>query len=249
MAWNWRQWLKPSRRPKAGSGLSTFVAAIVGVSFLVLGYLHQNNIRIPPNTLPWEPIDLNATPGWIAHWQLNRLATDGQRCRNALATTSLEFAPLQDRKIDHACGFQDVVRVDRSPIVFAPRTTATCGLTAALYWYQVALQKVAQSEMHARLVRIDQLGTFACRNVNSETAGPRSEHATANAIDVAAFHFSDGRTATVLRDYGKNSAAGRFLDVAHDGACQLFNAVLGPRYNRLHANHFHLDIGPYRICN
>jgi hypothetical protein len=24
--------------------------------------------------------------------------------------------------------------------------------------------------------------------------------------------------------------------------------VLGPKYNRLHANHFHLDFGGFRFC-
>jgi len=46
----------------------------------------------------------------------------------------------------------------------------------------------------------------------------------------------------------EDSPQGRFLDQAHDDACKLFSAVLGPRYNRLHATHFHLDMGPYRIC-
>jgi hypothetical protein len=116
-------------------------------------------------------------------------------------------------------------------------------------WYQGALQQAALSQMHARLVRVDQLGTFACRNVNSEAVGPRSEHATANAIDVAGFRFADGRIATVARDYGKDTAEGRFLDAAHTSACTMFNTVLGPRYNRLHANHFHFDMGSYRICS
>jgi hypothetical protein len=248
MAWNWRQWLKPSPRPRAGSGLSSFLAATIAVLFVVLGYVHQNNVRIPPNTLPWEPINLNVPPGWIAHWQLDRLSTDGERCRAALDATPEDVTLLKDRRIDDACSFENVVRVDRSPIAFAPRTTATCGLTAALFWYQQSLQEAAQSQMHARLVRIDQLGTFACRNINSEAVGPRSQHATANAIDVAAFHFADGSVATVARDYGKPSAEGRFLDAAHDAACGLFNTVLGPRYNRLHATHFHLDMGRYRTC-
>jgi hypothetical protein len=156
--------------------------------------------------------------------------------------------PLENRKIDSACGFENVVRIDRSPISFAPKTTATCALSAGLYWFQGSLQKAAQTQMHTRLVRIDQLGTFACRNVNSEVDGYRSEHATANAIDIAAFHFSDGRVITVAKAYGKNSAEGRFLDAAHDAACTIFNAVLGPRYNRLHENHFHFDMGPHRIC-
>jgi hypothetical protein len=196
-----------------------------------------------------EPIDLNAPPGWIAHWQLDRLSSDGQRCRAALNTTPERILPLKDRRIDDACGFENVVRVDRSPIVFAPRTTATCGLTAALYWYLRALQDSAQLQMHARLVRINQVGTFACRNVNSEAVGSRSQHATANAIDIASFQFADGRVANIVRDYGNDSQEGRFLDAAHDAGCAVFNTVLGPRYNRLHATHFHLDMGPYRICS
>jgi len=102
--------------------------------------------------------------------------------------------------------------------------------------------------MHSRLTGFTQLGTFSCRNVNSEADGNRSEHATANAIDIASFHFADGRTVSVVKDYGKAGDAGRFLDQAHDQTCGLFNVVLGPRYNRLHANHFHLDMGRYGIC-
>lgn len=248
MVWTLPNWLKPGPRPQQG-GCAVVLAACLSLGFVALGYVHQNAIHIPPNTLPWEPVDLNAPPGWIAHWQLGQLAGDGQRCRGALSLTADKFMPRADRKIDDACGFNNVVRVNRSPVAFSPKATATCGLTAALFWYQAAVQRAAVAQMHARLVRIDQLGTFACRNINSEVVGNRSEHATANAIDVAGFRFADGRTATVLHDYGKNSPQGRFLDAAHEAACGLFNGVLGPRYNRLHANHFHLDMGPYRICS
>jgi hypothetical protein len=214
----------------------------------VLGYLYGRGIRIAPNMLPWEKIDLNAEPGWIAHWQLNRLASNAPGCRAALGATPEHFTPLKDHRIDDACGFTNVVRADVTPVEFAPRTTATCALTSALFWYQGMLQKAARMQMRSRLLRIDQLGTFACRNVDSEVAGPRSQHATANAIDIAGFHFADGRMASVERDYGKNSDQGRFLDAAHDAACGIFNTVLGPRYDKLHTTHFHLDMGPYRIC-
>jgi len=247
MIWKWDWILKPQPRPEGGN-VSRILAATIAILFAAFGYLVQNQVRIPPNTLPWEPIDLNASPGWIAHWQLNQLVSQDQRCRIALAKTSQSVVLLKNRKIDDACGFQDVVRIDRTPVTFTPKTTATCALSAGLYWYQGLLQTAAQTQMHTRLVRIDQLGTFACRNVNSEVDGSRSEHATANAIDVAAFHFSDGRVITVAKDYGKNSAEGKFLDAAHDAACTIFNTVLGPRYNQLHENHFHLDMGSYRIC-
>jgi hypothetical protein len=39
-----------------------------------------------------------------------------------------------------------------------------------------------------------------------------------------------------------------FLRAVRDGACQWFDAVLGPDYNAAHADHFHFDRGGGRIC-
>jgi hypothetical protein len=222
------------------------MAVLVVLLLAGLGWLYANPDLFPPNSLPWKPVVLDAPPGWLAHWQLSRLKTDRQSCQAALTLASgLGFSPLADRRIDDRCGFENVVRTKESPIVFAPPVTATCALTAALYWYQRQLQSAAQATMRSRLVGISQLGTFSCRNVNNEATGRRSQHATANAIDIAAFRFADGRTASVLRDFGKPTPQGRFLDAAHDRACRLFNVVLGPRYNRLHASHFHLDMAGF----
>jgi len=210
--------------------------------------VYEGWIRIPPNALPWGPVMLVSRPGWFANIQLNALSTDGNACRAALSRATMTFSIMADRKIGEDCGFTDVVRADATPIAFSPRTVATCSLTAGLYWWQQRLDEIAQAELGSRVVRIDQLGTYACRNINSAAEGRRSQHATANAIDVAAFRLADGRVISVLKDYGKPTPEGRFLDGAHDSACGLFNIVLGPNYNRLHANHFHLDLGGFRFC-
>lgn len=210
--------------------------------------VYEGWIRIPPNALPWAPVMLDSKPGWFANVQLNGLSTDGAACRAALSRSTMKFSVMADRKIGEDCGFTDVVRADATPIAFSPRTVATCSLTAGLYWWQQRLDEIAQAELGSRVVRIDQLGTYACRNINAAAEGRRSQHATANAIDVAAFHLADGRVISVLKDYGKPTPEGRFLDAAHDSACGLFNIVLGPKYNRLHANHFHLDLGGFRFC-
>ena len=241
------QKLSGSPAPRRHDGLAVLFGLCATLLFVVFGALKQNHIAIPPNTLPWRPVDLGAPPGWIAHWQMNELEKDGAACRQALTRGAVIFTPIKDHAVDGDCGYYNVVRLDTLPI--NPRASATCGLAAGMAWLQQDLQQAAQAQMHARLTGIDQLGVFACRNVNSESVGPRSEHATANAIDIAGFRFSDGRRALVVRDYGKASAEGRFLDAAHAAACHLFNGVLGPRYNRLHAGHFHLDMGPYRICS
>jgi hypothetical protein len=206
-------------------------------------------LRLPPNSLPWRPVELDQSPSWLAHWQLNRLGDDGPACRVALSTSHLHYTPQKDRRIDDACGFTNVVRTDVSPIAFNFHPIATCDMTAALYWFQTSLETLAQKDLHSRLIRIDQLGTFACRNVDNLPNGSRSQHAIANAIDIAGFRFTDGRVITVAHDYGRSTPEGHFLDGAHDEACRLFNAVLGPRYDRLHMTNFHLDMGPYRICS
>jgi len=224
--------------------LILFLLALVGVGAAV----YESWIRIPPNFLPWGPVVLDAKPGWFANIQLNGLSADGNACRAALGNAQMKFSVLADRTIGEGCSFTDVVRADATPIAFSPKPVATCAMTAGLYWWQRRLDEIAATELHTRIVKIDQLGTYACRNINSAAEGRRSQHATANAIDVAAFHTADGRVISVVKDYGKATPEGRFLDGAHEAACGLFNIVLGPHYNRLHANHFHLDMGGFRLC-
>jgi len=230
-------------------GFSLFLAVAMSLSLVTMGWFWANQDAFAPNTLPWKPVMLDAPPRWLAHWQLYRLANDAKLCSKALTTAGqLRITPLENRRIKGECAFRNVVRADSSPISFSPRVTATCGVTAALYWYQRQLADTAQTHMDSALVGITQLGTYACRNVNNLKEGRLSQHATANAIDIAVFHFADGNSASVLRDYGKPTPQGRFLDAAHDQACGLFNVVLGPRYNRLHADHFHMDTSGFLTC-
>jgi hypothetical protein len=228
-------------------GLS-FLLALAAILLVGLILLPEIERKLPPNSLPWRPVGLDAPPSWLAHWQMRQLKRDGNLCRTALMRARIAFTPMADRQIDGACGYSDVVRLDQPPVLLPRRPPTTCVLSAALYWYQGLLQQAALAQMHSVLERIDHVGVFACRNVNNETDGSRSQHAIANAIDITAFRFADGRMASVARDYGKATPQGRFLAAAHDAACRVFNGVLGPDYNRLHATHFHLDMGPYWIC-
>ena len=100
----------------------------------------------------------------------------------------------------------------------------------------------------APVARIDHLGSFACRNIGGEAGGRRSEHASANALDVAGFVLANGRTVRVARDWDTECPAGRFLREAHAGACRFWIVVLGPDYNAAHRDHLHLDRGAFRTC-
>jgi len=155
---------------------------------------------------------------------------------------------VKDRPSDEDCALVDVVHVDAAASRYKPGFDATCALAAGLSWYEDELQRLAQEHLRILIKRVEHVGTYNCRNVNNAESGRRSEHATANAIDIAAFELADGRRVVVRTDWGKETPAGRFLAAAHATACDLFNVVLGPDYNDLHADHFHLDLGGYRRC-
>jgi hypothetical protein len=96
--------------------------------------------------------------------------------------------------------------------------------------------------------RIVHFGTYSCRNINHRTIGRRSEHASANALDVAGFVLADGTSVTVAQDWKGDSRKAALLRDLRDGACRFFDVVLGPDYNAAHRDHFHLDMGRYRAC-
>jgi hypothetical protein len=210
--------------------------------------LYQSWIRIPANFAPWGEVELEQPPGWLARMQINSLAADPPACIAALDRSALTYRRTPARPIVDGCGLEAAVRLQQSHVAYNRTFDATCGMMAALYWYEADLQRLAQQHLGSGIVRIDQLGTYACRNVNSTASGRRSQHATANAIDIAGFRLADGRRISILDHWGRDTPEGRFLAAARDGACGFFNVVLSPDYNRLHANHFHLDLGSFRMC-
>jgi len=68
------------------------------------------------------------------------------------------------------------------------------------------------------------------------------------AMDVAGFELADGREVLVKDAWSRRDREGRFLRAVAQAACRYFNEVLTPDSDSDHANHFHLDLGPYRLC-
>jgi hypothetical protein len=142
-------------------------------------------------------------------------------------------------------GPKDGVRWSSAPIV-------SCGMALALGRFETVLREVAEVELGSRVVRIEQGGTYNCRNM--ARFDMVSEHSYANAIDVRSFRLADGRTVSVERHFGRpgtepRTSEARFLHVlAHrlydDG---VFSVVLTEYFDRLHRDHFHFDLARYRI--
>lgn len=131
---------------------------------------------------------------------------------------------------------------------FSAPFVATCPLAVGMAFFERQyLQPAAVEFFGERVTRIEHVGSYACRNVNHQHDAALSQHAHANAIDLTGFVLGDGRRITLAR-WDEPSLDASFLRRVHEGACRAFRTTLGPEYNVSHKTHFHVDMGPYRMC-
>ncbi|MXP09414.1 extensin-like domain-containing protein [Pseudoblastomonas halimionae] len=212
---------------------------------LTVGVFAWTWLAAHPQHDPWAPLDLNDPVGWATERKLVALRDDPALCRAVLERSAIDFRVLDP------VGAAECRRADRtvlSPmpargLAFRPATpAATCAVGAAMVvWMDKVVQPAAEELLGSPVVAIDHLGTANCRRIGGGDSGRWSEHATGNAIDIAAFRLEDGRTVSVLRDWPGEGQEAAFLRAVRDGACDVFSTTLSPDYNRAHADHFHLD--------
>ena len=213
-------------------------------------------LAVPPRLNPWAPLDIDETPGPLTRYKLMRLADQPPAaCLAWLDAAEVRHAPLADRRTAEGCCWQGATQVSalRSLRLSSPAPLACPAVAALALWERHGLQAAARVHLKSRVVGIDHLGSYACRDIAGGLVSRRSEHAFANAFDVAAFRLADGRRISVLKDWQadsqRQSPAALFLLDAEKSACPFFSAVLGPAYNAAHRDHFHLDRGRYSICS
>ena len=197
-------------------------------------------LRDHPQDNPWAPLDLRDPPGWATQSKLAELREDPGRCRAVLTRSEVEFTVLEPAG-EGSCRREDRAIVSRLPLSPA-HPPVTCALGAGLeLWLNREVRPAATALLGSRITRIEHYGAFSCRRLYGRSEGRWSEHATGNAIDIAAFVLADGRRITVREDWMGEGARARFLHRLRDGACRVFGTVLSPDYNAAHSDHLHLD--------
>jgi hypothetical protein len=206
---------------------------------------------VPPLINPLPTIDL-AQPGpWLVDWRLAAIKRYPSVCARTLKAPHIEAQQIADSRLQNGCGWRNGVRLATAGGVRASFDKITCETAVALaLWLDHEVQPLAQELLGQRVASVRTFGSYACRNIvgNPFWSHRRSEHATANAADIAGFTLADGRLVSVRRHWRSEGAEGRFLREAHASACRYFRAALGPEYNRAHRDHFHLDRGPFSRC-
>ncbi len=227
------------------------LAIVILLGLAVCGALVWGGVIAVPNRLnPFAPLRVADDVNWLTRLKLARLERDDLQCRAVLSDSGVSHQPVSDRPLEQGCGLSNAVEVSRSVVGLSRSFTATCSLTVAWALFEThVLLPAARQHFGQDVVRVTHFGTYACRNVNHRAGGRRSEHATANAIDIAGFVLGDGQQISVKGDWaGGDPRRSAFLRGLRDGACRFFDVVLSPDYNEAHHDHFHFDMGSYRAC-
>lgn len=213
-------------------------------------------VRNHPQDLPWLSLNLNDPIGPFTVSKLVALGGDAPKCERLMREAGMHFAEVPPLRRDDHCGYADAVRLGRGGphgARFAPDDPVmACRLAAAFaIWEAQVVQPAALANLGARVVRFEHLGSYNCRRIAGRSSW--SQHATANGIDIAGFVLADGRSVTLLSDWGKGGDKDAFLHAVRDGGCRLWSTTLSPDYNAAHRNHLHLDMGRWggfglRIC-
>lgn len=237
--------MQPTRLPR----LALFLALLLLAAYGVLLYVRHLE-RTRPQDLPWTPLDLAAPIGLATGFKLQRLRDDPGACRDALTRAGVAYTPMREQRTGPECGFIDSLVLDRSSVAYAPTPVRiSCPVAAALViWERRVVAPAARHILGTEITGVRHYGTYSCRRLYGRDSGPWSEHATANAIDIAGFTTADGRELSVLDDWSDPTDESAFLRAAHHGACELFGTTLGPDYNAAHRDHFHFDMKGWRTC-
>ncbi len=173
-----------------------------------------------------------------------------KQCLAGLDQQGVQYQPLPDRDFGGGCLAYGTVKLLDVGTPIANLGAMTCPLASAFSgWVRFAVVPAARIWLKSEVMRVETFGTYNCRNINGAASGKLSEHARANAVDVAAFVLADGRRISIKDDYrSADPAVQSFIKAVHASACKRFATVLSPDYNALHHDHFHLDMGRGPFC-
>ena len=201
-----------------------------------------NDRRPPPRPAGARPVTLNLPT-----------SRETKACYADLAREQVRFSPLPDRDFGGGCQIVGALQLLDIGIPVTNLRAMRCGLARSFSgWVEHAVVPAAHQMLGSDLVRIESMGTYACRNVvgtKAAYAARRSGHATANAVDISGFVLQDGRRITIQGGWNNPDPNIRaFLRTIRASACRRFGTVLSPDYNAAHYNHLHIEDDRAGFC-
>ena len=188
---------------------------VLGVLLLLAGGLlvgiWRGWVPLPAEWNPWAPLDVQAAPNLLTRFKLGRLQDDPTLCDQVLKTSGLRVSHQADSPADAACPLRNTLRVQGAEVGLSSSFLASCPLAVAFALFERhSLQPAAQAVFGQAVTRVDHLGSFACRNMYGREQGQLSQHASANALDIAGFRLAGlGADAGRVEPLGALGCAGQ----------------------------------------
>ena len=204
------------------------------------GKISRAVVAVPPPPSVWEPK------------QIKEAQVVCQVLMKDIDATVTPIKPIRRG----ACGTPAPLKVKavgehRGPhaLKINPAATLNCQYTARFAkWANEKLQPLALKHLNSPVAMVHNVASYSCRHRYNDKTRKLSEHALANALDIAGFTLKNGTTVSVLKHWDEEGDLGAFLKAVHASACKDFVVVLGPEANEAHKNHFHFDVGRYKVC-
>lgn len=205
---------------------------------------------LPPEWNPTVPLVIGDPVTTLTPWKLRVALGDDAACSAALQTGA-QAQSKADFIDGPQCGIAPQVSLSGAAGTAIKPVNTRCQTALRLaMWTQHGLQPAARDIFGQDIARIEHFSSYSCRAMRT-TAGNTtrmSTHATADAIDIRGFVLNDGTRISLLRDWDGDADKTAFLRRANSTACKWFRVTLGPEYNNLHADHFHLQNTGFGLC-
>ena len=235
-------------------GILSVFGAFVGIALVLaagmFALIYADNSPLPDAWNPTKPLSISDPVNQLTNFKLTRALSDGVLCR-AASSTGAAFTTLPDQIDSPQCGIKDHVVLNKiGPSRVAPVNTRCQTALRWAMWARHDLQPKAQELFGQNITEIRHFSSYNCRRIrtSSGTESRMSTHATAEAIDVSGFVLNDGTRIDLKRHWDAGDAKSTFLKHANKTACDWFRLTLGPTYNALHADHFHLQHTGWGLC-
>ena len=216
------------------------------ISFLILA-------KDTPLNSAWNPqvplrIGDPITP--LTNFKFNRALRNDAACYAALKTGA-KFAELPEKKEGASCGIRDhILLTSLNKMRVKPVHTRCQTALRWAMWAEHVVQPAAVRLLKTSVLETHHLSSYNCRKIRTSSGSKDrlSTHATAEAIDVSGFSLADGTKISLRKNWNGTGPSAKFLKDIRDGACDWFRVTLGPEFNQLHADHFHLQYTGLGLC-
>ena len=230
------------------AALFCFIAG--GIALAAWHLMTHPDTPLPREWNPRQALDVRDPVTPLTAWKLARALRDDAACLAAI-DTGADAQRKPDFVDTPRCGIAPQITLSGAAgATLAPFNTRCQTALRLAMWTQHGLQPAAREIFGQDIARIEHFSSYSCRAIRT-TAGTdtrMSSHATADAIDVSGFVLADGTGISLLHDWNGAAQKAAFLRRANRTACDWFPLTLGPEYNSLHADHFHLQNSGFSLC-